>query len=65
MIQALTAIERVRSKGMSDSIKKGDKVKTIYGNVETVVKADEVKVITQESQRENNWYHPSNVWVQK
>ena len=48
------------------NIKKGDKVKTIYGNIETVVKADEVKVITQESQRENNWYHPSNVWqVQK
>ena len=47
------------------SIKKGDKVKTIYGNVETVVKADEVKVITQESQRRNDWFHPSNVWVQK
>ncbi len=48
------------------SIKKGDKVKTIYGNVETVVKANGVKVTTQESQRENNWYHPSKVWpVQK
>lgn len=47
------------------NIKKGDKVVTIYGNHETVVKADEVKVTTQESQRQNNWYHPSNVWQEQ
>lgn len=40
----------------------GDKVKTCYGKIETVMFADFCQVITYESARQNSWYHPSKVW---
>lgn len=40
-------------------MKRGDKVKTVYGNIETVLYADEYRVITYES---SGWYHPTKVW---
>ena len=40
----------------------GDKVKTIYGNVETVMKVEEARITTYESFCNNSWYHPTKVF---
>ena len=42
-------------------MKTGDKVKTIYGTIETVLKVEDCRVFTKESL--NSWYHPSKVWL--
>ena len=43
-------------------MKQGDKVKTIYGKIETVMVVKASQVITYESARELCWYHPTKVW---
>ncbi len=43
----------------------GDKVKTIYGDIETVMRVEHLRVITYESASTNSWYHPSKVWPLK
>jgi len=43
-------------------MKKGDKVRTIYGNIETVLKKDGCQVFTYESVQKNNWWHPSKLF---
>ena len=40
----------------------GDKVKTIFGNIETVMKVESFRVITFESACKNSWYHPTKVF---
>ena len=45
------------------NFKKGDLVKTVYGDIEEVMRADEVQVITYESARKLSWWHPSKVWL--
>jgi hypothetical protein len=42
-------------------MKKGDQVTTPYGKIETVMKEECCQVITYESARENNWWHPSKL----
>lgn len=42
-------------------LKRGDKVRTCYGNIETVASADEFHVATRESIPHLEWYHPSKV----
>lgn len=42
-------------------MKRGDKVRTCYGSIETVMSADFCQVITYESARRNSWYHPTKV----
>lgn len=42
-------------------MKKGDKVRTPYGNIETVLKKEGCQVFTYESSRKNNWWHPSKL----
>lgn len=43
-------------------IKKGDKVRTVYGDIETVLSIpSDVQIITEESARKNAWYHPSKI----
>ena len=44
------------------TMKKGDKVKTIYGKIETVMKVEDCRVITYESARALSWWHPTKVW---
>jgi hypothetical protein len=46
----------------SKEIKKNDKVKTIFGKIETVMSANGCQVITYESARQLNWYHIDKVW---
>jgi hypothetical protein len=46
-------------------LSKGDKVKTVYGKIETVMVHNGCQVITYESARENAWYHPTKVWLVK
>jgi len=56
------------SKGANMNYKQfnqGDKVKTVYGNIETVMVQRGCEVITFESARENSHYHPSKVWLVK
>ncbi len=43
-------------------MKDGDKVRTIDGNIETVLTANESMVKTYESARKLTWYHPTKVW---
>lgn len=43
-------------------VKRGDKVRTLYGGIETVMFADEWQVITYESARKQTHYHPTKVW---
>jgi len=43
-------------------IKKGDKVKTIYGNIETVMAVEPVRIITYESFSKQTWHHPTKVF---
>ncbi len=40
----------------------GDKVKTIYGNLETVMKVEPSRIFTFESYCNNSWYHPTKVF---
>jgi len=40
----------------------GDKVKTIFGNVETVMNVEEARITTFESFCKNFWYHPTKVF---
>jgi len=40
----------------------GDKIKTIYGNVETVMNVEESRITTFESFCKNSWYHPTKVF---
>ena len=51
------------TKAEATTLKAGDKVKTIYGKIETVMVADDIQVITYESARELAWYHPTKVWA--
>lgn len=41
-------------------MKKGDKVRTIYGKIETVCMVRGVQIFTYENLL--GWYHPSKVW---
>jgi hypothetical protein len=40
----------------------GDKIKTIYGNVEIVMAVEPSRIITFESICKNSWYHPTKVF---
>ena len=40
-------------------LQKGDKVKTIYGDVETVAGVEDLRIFTNENLL--SWYHPSKV----
>lgn len=43
-------------------MEKGQKVITIYGHIETILSAEPCRVITYESARRLNWYHPTKVF---
>jgi hypothetical protein len=43
-------------------MKEGDKVKTIFGNIETVMSVEPHRVITYESARSLCWYHPTKIF---
>jgi hypothetical protein len=45
---------------MSPKIKINDKVKTIYGKIETVIAVHELQIFTRENK--SGWYHPTKVW---
>ena len=45
----------------SKEMKKGDKVRTPYGHIETVLKKEGCQVFTYESVRQNNWWHPTKL----
>jgi hypothetical protein len=40
----------------------GDEVKTIFGNVETVMNVEEARITTFESFCNNSWYHPTKLF---
>ena len=40
----------------------GDKIKTIFGNLETVMNVEEARITTFESFCNNSWYHPTKVF---
>ena len=40
----------------------GDKIKTIFGNVEMVMSVEDVRITTFESFSKNSWYHPTKVF---
>lgn len=42
-------------------MKAGQKVRTVDGNVETVMVVEEARIITFESSRRLAWYHPTKV----
>ncbi len=46
------------------AITPGDKVKTRYGKIETVMTATDSEITTYESARRLTWYHPTKVWKQ-
>lgn len=46
-------------------MKRGDKVKTIYGDIETVLDADKYQVVTYESFLTGAGWHPTKVWLCK
>ena len=48
-----------------EKLKKGDKVKTSEGNIETVMKVEPSRIITYESAKKNNWWHPTKVQPMK
>ena len=50
------------SNGEGIKMKKGDKVKTIYGRTETVMIADNIHIVTYESASRGSWYHPTKVF---
>jgi hypothetical protein len=41
---------------------KGDKVVTLYGKTETVLRVKGCMVSTVESAARNNWYHPTKIF---
>ncbi|MFH1684069.1 MAG: hypothetical protein ABIA67_04220 [Candidatus Margulisiibacteriota bacterium] len=43
-------------------MEKGDKVKTVYGKIETVMISEESRIVTYESAARLSWYHPAKVW---
>jgi len=43
-------------------MEKGDKVHTIYGQIETILSVETSRVITYESARRLDWYHPTKVF---
>jgi len=45
-----------------NEMKIGDKVRTIYGKIETVMEIEPARIITYESAKRNNWYHPTKVF---
>ena len=45
------------------TMKEGQKVRTIYGQVETIMLVEESRIVTFESARRNTWYHPTKVFV--
>jgi len=42
-------------------MEKGDKIKTPDGKIETVLIANGVQVITEQSAIRGNWWHPSKL----
>ena len=50
------------TKAEAAKLKAGDKVKTIYGKIETVTFADDMRVFTRENGT-ISWYHPTKVWA--
>jgi len=44
------------------ALKAGDKAGTIYGKIETVLSVDDSRVVTEQSSRQQAWYHPTKVW---
>jgi hypothetical protein len=42
------------------TLKPGDKVKTCYGHIETVLIVEESRIVTEQSGL-NSWYHPTKV----
>lgn len=47
------------------TFKIGDKVKTIYGKIETICQIESIRIWTVESARQGNWYHWSKIWKVK
>lgn len=43
-------------------MEKGQKVITIYGQIETILFVEPSRVVTYESARRLNWYHPTKVF---
>ena len=43
-------------------MKKGDKILTRYGSIETVLKVDDFRIIAYESFMRQTWYHPSKIF---
>jgi hypothetical protein len=43
-------------------MEKDQKVITVYGHVETILAVESCRVITYESARRLNWYHPTKVF---
>lgn len=46
-------------------MKRGDKVRTVWGRVETVLAVEGCMVTTYESARRLTWYHPTKVRLVK
>ncbi|MDC8450086.1 MAG: hypothetical protein LV473_17260 [Nitrospira sp.] len=44
------------------SMKSGDRVRTCYGTIETVLYVAPYGIVTVESARQNSWYHPAKLW---
>jgi hypothetical protein len=44
-------------------MKEGEKIKTIYGNIETIMAIEDHRIITYESARKLTWYHPTKVFI--
>lgn len=44
------------------TMKEGDKIITIDGNIETIMRIEEHRIITYESIRNLCWYHPTKVF---
>ena len=42
-------------------MEKSDKVLTPFGNIEVVMNAEDSRVVTYQSARNNCWYHPAKV----
>jgi len=55
-------VEYHTDEGKGEKMKRGDRVKTVYGKTETVLAVEEHRVITYESARRGNWWHPTKVW---
>jgi len=45
-----------------NKIKEGDKVRTVYGDIEEVFIIEESRIVTRESFRKLSWYHPTKVF---